>query len=156
SMRSRLPPRSRPMTTTFASPPAVHTVVADLVLARMSLPSKNPVSPKIVREDVGKLLGTELSTDDFNELRNELASSGFLTKGKRNTFVMTEAGRERAMRFLGTNDLPPRMNWSTLIARYLFPRAAGLSEDAAAKLKSGDNVAALILKRKYDLPAGAG
>jgi hypothetical protein len=109
-----------------------------------------------VRDDIGKLLGADFSTDDFNELRNELADAGFLTKGKRNTFVLTDAGRERAMRFLGTDELPPRLNWSTLVAKYLFPKAAGLSEDAAAKLKNGDNVAAFILKRKYDLAAAAG
>ncbi|HKI17393.1 MAG TPA: hypothetical protein VKA15_05915, partial [Isosphaeraceae bacterium] len=48
------------------------------------------------------------------------------------------------------------MNWSTVIAKYLFPKAAGLSEDAAAKLDNADKLAALVLKRKYDLAAGAG
>jgi hypothetical protein len=122
----------------------------------MSLPSKNPVSPSVLREDVGKLLGTDFSTADFDELRNELASAGFLTKGKRNIFTLTDVGRERALRFLGATELPPELNWSTAIAKYLFPKAAGLSDDAAAELKSSDKLAAFILKRKYDLGAGAG
>ena len=97
-----------------------------------------------------------MSAAEFDELRNELASAGFLTKGKRNTFALTDAGRERALRFLGVAELPSRTNWSTVIAKYLFPKAAGLSADAAAKLDNGDKLAAFILKRKYGLAAGAG
>ena len=110
----------------------------------------------MVRKDVGKLLDSELSAAEFDELRSELASAGFLTKGKRNTFALTDAGRERALRFLGVAELPPRTNWSTVIAKYLFPKAAGLSANAAAKLDSGDKLAAFVLKRKYGLAAGAG
>ena len=142
------------MTTALAT--ATDTAVADLVLVRMALPSKSPAGPLAVRRDVGKLLGFDFSAATFDELRNELASAGFLTKGKRNTFALTDAGRERAMRFLGVAELPARTNWSTVIARYLFPQAAGLSPDAAAKLDSGDKLAAFILKRKYGLAAGAG
>ena len=89
-------------------------------------------------------------------MRNELASAGFLTKGKRNTFALTDAGRERALRFLGVAELRARTNWSTVIAKYLFPKAAGLSANAAAKLNNGDKLAAFVLKRKYGLAAGAG
>ena len=122
----------------------------------MTLPSKKPVAPSAVRKDVGKLLDPELSAAEFDDLRSELASAGFLTKGKRNTFALTDAGRERALRFLGVAELPPRTNWSTVIAKYLFPKAAGLSANAAAKLDNGDKLAAFILKRKYGLAAGAG
>ncbi len=93
----------------------------------MALPSKKPVAPSAVRKDVGKLLSSELSAAEFDDLRSELAAAGFLTKGKRNTFALTDAGRERALRFLGVAELPPRTNWSTVIAKYLFPKAAGLS-----------------------------
>jgi uncharacterized protein (DUF2267 family) len=110
----------------------------------------------VVRKDVGKLLDSELSAAEFDDLRSELASAGFLTRGKRNTFSLTDAGRKRALRFLGVADLPPRTNWSTVIAKYLFPKAAGLSANAATKLDSGDKLAAFILKRKYGLAAGAG
>jgi len=109
-----------------------------------------------VRKDVGKLLNSDFSAPEFDDLRSELASAGFLTKGKRNTFALTDAGRERALRFLGVAELPSRTNWSSVIAKYLFPMAAELSADAAAKLDSGDKLAAFVLKRKYELPAGAG
>jgi hypothetical protein len=89
-------------------------------------------------------------------LRGALASDGFLMKGKRNTFAVTDAGRQRALHFLGVTELPARINWSTVISKYLFPKATGLSASAAAKLDNGDKLAAFILKRKYGLAAGAG
>ena len=142
------------MTTALATPSV--TAVADLVLVRMTLPSKKPVAPSAVRKDVSKLLDSEMSSAELDDLRGELASAGFLTKGKRNTFALTDAGRERALGFLGVAELPPRTNWSTVIATYLFPKAAGLSTDAAAKLDSGDKLVAFVLKRKYELDVGSG
>jgi hypothetical protein len=43
-----------------------------------------------------------------------------------------------------------------LIAKHLLPKVAGLTDDEAAKLDSGDKLAALVLKRKFGLPAEAG
>jgi hypothetical protein len=141
------------MTTTLAARAATATAAADLLLARMAF--ANP-SPKKIRTDVGKLLEAELTIAEFNELRNELASSGFLTKGKRNMFALSDAGRQRALRFLGIEQIPARGSWSALVAKDLFPMAAGISEHAASKLDSGDKLAAFVLKRKYGLAAGAG
>jgi hypothetical protein len=139
------------LTTTLAAPPG--HALADLLLVRMALAN---ATPKKVREDLGKLLNEELSATAFEELRSELTEAGFLTKGKRNTFALTETGRERGLRFLGVDEMPPRTNWSKVIGKYLFPKAAGLSESAAAKLDNGDKLAAFILKRKYGLGAGVG
>jgi len=122
----------------------------------MTLPSKKSVAPSVVRKDVGKLLTSGLSKAEFDNLRGELAVAGFLTKGKRNTFTLTEAGRERALHFLRVSEIPTKTNWSTVIAKYLFPKAAGLSAQEASKLDSGDKLAAFVLKRKYDLAVGAG
>jgi hypothetical protein len=119
----------------------------------MALPN---AAPKRAREDLGKLLGADISAAEFDDLRDELTSAGFLTKGKRNTFALTAAGRERALRLLGVAELPARMNWSRAIAKYLFPKAAGLSADAAAKLDDGAKLTAFVLKRKYGLRAAAG
>jgi hypothetical protein len=139
------------LSTALAALPAA--AVSDLLLVRMALPS---ATPKKVREDVGKLLDAGLSAAELDDLRNELTLAGLLTKGKRNTFALTDAGRERAFWFLGVSELPPRTTWSAVIARYLFPKAAGLSADVAARLDSGDRLAAFVLKRKYGLGAGAG
>jgi hypothetical protein len=138
------------MTTALAAPTTI--VVADLLLVRMALPS---ATPKRICEDLGKLLDGGMSADALDELRNELTFAGFLTKGKRNAFALTDAGRERGLKFLGVAELPPRTNWSAVIAKYLFPKASGLSAEAAAKLKKADNLAALILKQKYGLAAVA-
>ena len=137
------------MNTVVAAPPAV----ADLVLVRMAVPG---ATPKRIRDDVGKLLGTELSAADLDELRNELTAAECLVRGKRNAYTLTAVGRRRALQFLGTADLPPRANWGTVIAKFLFPKAADLPADAAAKLDSGDKLAAHLLKQRYDLPATAG
>lgn len=144
------------MTTALTTPPATDTAVADLLLVRMSLPSRKPVAPSAVRKDLGKLLGGDFSAADFDELRNELASAGFLTKGKRNTFALTDPGRDRALEFLGVAEVPAGTKWSTIVAKYLFPKAAGLSAEATAKLDNGDKLAAFVLKRKYGLASGAG
>jgi hypothetical protein len=139
------------LTTALAAPPA--NAVADLLLVRMSLP--NP-TPKKIREDLSKLVEGGVSAAALDELRSALAVAGFLTKGKRNAFALTDAGRDRALRFLGVAELPPRTNWSMVITKYLLPMATGLSANAAAQLKKGDHLAALALKRKYGLAAGAG
>jgi hypothetical protein len=52
-------------------------------------------------------------------------------------------------------ELPPRTRWTTVLARYLFPKAASLSATAAEKLDSADKLAAWVLRRKYGLAAGA-
>jgi hypothetical protein len=140
--------------TILTAPPVA--MLADLVLVRMSLPSKKPVVPSVVREDIGKLLGADISAAELADLRLALAADGFLAKGKRNTFTLTDAGRQHALQFLDVTELPARINWSTVISKYLFPKAAGLSPSAAAKLDKGDKLAAFVLKRKYGLAAGAG
>ncbi len=144
------------MTVTIDASLSTNTVLADLVLVRMMLPSRKPPAPSAVRKDVGKLRGSELSAAEFDDLREALSSAGLLHKGHRNTFVLTDAGRQRALDFLEISELPPRTNWTTVIDKYLFPKAAELSASAAAKLKNADNLAAFVLKRKYGLAVGSG
>ncbi len=139
------------MTSTLAAPTTA--ALADLLLLRMTV---SKVTPKQLRTDIGKLMEAEMSAGEFDDMRNELASAGLLMKGKRNTFTLTDAGRERALELLGIAELPPRTTWKTVIARYVFPKAAGLSLAAAAKLDDGDKLAAFLLKRKYKLGAGTG
>src|SRR5882724_12737799 len=76
----RHPTRSTPLTTIVAVSPATNTLIADLVLVRMILVSKKPVAPSVVRRDVGNLLDSELSAAEFDHLRSDLASAGYLTK----------------------------------------------------------------------------
>jgi hypothetical protein len=128
-------------------------VVADLLLVRYALSN---TTPKKVREDVGGLLDGGLSEVQFHDLRTELESTGALEKGRRNTYRLTAQGRERALRFLGLSELPPRANWKSVVTKYLFPKATGLAPDAAAKLIKGEQLAAYVLRRKYGLPSRVG
>jgi hypothetical protein len=138
--------------TATESSPAT-TVFSDLILVRYALPN---ATPKRVREDVGKLLDTALSVVQFDRFRDELVSADLLAKGARRKFTLTAAGRERALRFLGLSDLPPRAKWTTAINNHLFPKAAGLEPEAAAKLDKGEKLAAFLLRRRYGLSARAG
>jgi hypothetical protein len=138
---------------TLSTEATAMTAVADLIVVRYALPNS---TPKRVREDIGKLVDGGLSAAQFDELRRELSSAGFLAKGARKAFTLTESGRARALIFLSLSELPPRMTWKTVVARHLFPKAAGLPEEAAARLDSADKLAAHVLKQKYGLPSGAG
>ncbi len=140
------------MTTATAATATVPTL-ADLVLVRMALPSN---TPKRVRDDVGKLFEQGFREDTFDEVRNELAAAGHLTKGKRNTFAVTDAGRAEVLHILDVPELPPKTNWANVVAKYLLPRATGLSAEAAARLKTADGLAAFYLAGKYDLGRRAG
>lgn len=146
------------MTATLTAPPAVAApgTLADLILARMALPAKTSPAPSVVRTDVGGLLhGRPLSADEFAAARDGLASAGLVTvKGR--SVRLTGDGRRRALKFLGTDELPPRTNWKTVQTKYLFPKAVGLSAETAGRLTTGDELAAFVLKRKYDLPTGSG
>jgi hypothetical protein len=138
--------------TAHAHSPAVPFSIADLVLAR-ALPGKTPASPSVVRADIGKLLPAEMTAAEFDILRSELTAAGFLAKSK---FALTDAGRQRALRFLGISELPAKATWGTVLAKYLLRKAAGVPAEAVAKLNSGDKLAAFVLKRKYGLSDGAG
>jgi hypothetical protein len=138
---------------TTVTPTLEQTALTDLVLVRYALSSP---TPKKIRDDVGKLLGTTISSEPFSELQTDLLAGGFLIQGRAKSFKLSDTGRERALRFLGLNELPPKANWTNIIAKYLFPQAVGMTTEAVAKLNKGDNLAALLLKRKYQLPSGTG
>src|ERR1700719_3894255 len=125
----RRPSRRSTVNATRLPSRARTTSVADLVLSRYALPQ---ATPKKVRDDVGKLLDSPLSGAECDEIRAELESAGLLSRGRRNSVSLSDAGRQRALSFLGLFELPPRMNWGAVIAKHLFPKAVGLSAEAAA------------------------
>ena len=55
--------------------------------------------------------------------------------------------RDRAAVDIGI--MPPRFNWNTVVAKHLFPTAAGLPKETAAKLDNGDKLGTYLLKCKY-------
>jgi hypothetical protein len=128
--------------------------LADLILLRL-LPEKKSVAPKTLRTDLAVCFRTAPTAEMIEQTVASLRAEGFVTpKGQR----VTDAGRARALQFLGIEKLPPRTNWRAVKAKQLVPRALGLSADDAeyAKADNGEKFAALLLKRKLDLPAGTG
>jgi hypothetical protein len=146
-------PASSAATPTAAALPEI---AADLVLVRLLAPSKKPQSPSRVRADLGKFLRERPSTATFEDLAARLRTQGLLEK---DGLRLTEAGRRRALTFLGVEELTGRINWGTIQARYLVPRALGLKPDSdEVRQKIGDHgkLAALLLKRELKLPTGTG
>jgi len=133
-------------------PPVLPTTIApDLLLARLACAD---ATPKKVRDDLNKLC--ERSTAEWDSLRDQLISTGELVLGKRKTITLTESGRARALRFLGVDELPAATKWSSVVNSLLLPRALDMSAAEAARLNTGDKLAAILLRRKYGLADNAG
>ncbi len=126
------------------------TLAGDLVLARLLPPTKRPPAPKRVRIDVGRFFRAPLSDERWQETIDGLAGTGLVTASP---MRLTEAGRARALDFLGASELPTKCNWGTIQAKYLVPKALGLDgvSPEARKLGRADNLAALLLKRHFGL-----
>ncbi len=123
--------------------------LADLILLRL-LPAAKSVSPSDLRKDVAVFFRTAPDADAVARAVAALRAEGFVTaKGQR----ATDAGRARALQFLGVESLPPRSNWGAVKAKYLVPRALGTTAEA---VEEGDKLAALLLKRKFGLPVATG
>jgi hypothetical protein len=125
------------------------------ILLRLLPPTKSAPSPKVVMTTCNKLFRPPLGTESWTAAAQELRTQGLLeAKGMR----LTEAGRQRGLALLKLDDLPPRTTWSTLQARFLLPVALGKAtapEAERKRLNSRDKLAALLLTRSQQLPAGA-
>lgn len=127
------------------------TRTAELLLVRLLPMSKSRPNPKKLREELGKF-GARVATEDaWNQVVGDLTREGFLTD---RPLGLTDAGRERAMKLLGISELPPRATWAQIRDKHLVPLAAGCG--AATDHAGKDRLAALLLKRKYDLPLARG
>jgi hypothetical protein len=87
--------------------------LADLVLLRL-LPAKKSVGPKDLRKDLGAVFRRAPSPDEIATTITALRAEGFIAP-KRGTWA-TDAGRARALQFLGVEKLPPRANWQMVRA----------------------------------------
>lgn len=123
--------------------------LTDLILLRL-LPAKKSVAPKALRTDIVVFFRRPPTGEAVDRAVASLRAEGFITpKGQQST----AAGRARALQFLGIDKLPPNVNWGAVKAKYLVPRALGLSPDSGA-IRDGKKLAALLLKRRLGLPAG--
>ncbi|HEY1187438.1 MAG TPA: hypothetical protein VGE74_07255 [Gemmata sp.] len=131
--------------------PAVPTgpELADLILLRL-LPAATSVSPAALQKDVAVFFHRAPDADAIVRTLAALRAEGFVTaKGQQ----VTDAGRARALQFLGVEGLPPRSNWGTVKAKFLVPRALGTTPEAVER---GDKLAATLLKRDQGLPVATG
>jgi hypothetical protein len=127
--------------------------LADLILARL-LPATASVPPKKLRDDIGSLFRPAPSPETVGGTLAALRAAGLVTP---NGQQLTDAGRARARAYLGVTELPPKANWRTVKAKYLVPKALGLTAPADAET-CGDakRLAPLLLKRRLGLPVGTG
>lgn len=134
---------------TVASP--ARPELADLILLRL-LPERKSVAMKKVRTDLGVFFRRPPAAEEVEESVAALKAEGFIVPKKGH--CVTDAGRARALQFLGIEKLPPRANWRTVKAKYLVPNALGLPSDSAeyAKADNSEKLAAFLLKRELGLP----
>ena len=128
--------------------------LADLILTRLLL-AKKSVSPKQLLDDVAPLFSRSPSKEKVEEVLTALRAAGLVSPPKKQE--LTDAGRARALAYLGVVELPAKSNWGTVKAKFLVPKALGLSpmsKTDAKVLGSADKLAAFLLKRKLHLPDG--
>jgi DNA-binding transcriptional ArsR family regulator len=120
--------------------------LSDLILARL-LPSKNSVGISTLHSDLNQLYHGKLSKRHVEQALTQLREAGLLesVKGQR----LSDSGRKRALAYLGLSQLPARLNWPTVRDKYLLAKALGGAAPA-----DYDKLAALLLKRRLDLPVG--
>ncbi len=127
--------------------------LANLVLIRLAMPTKTPPSPAAVLKDVGPMIKPALTKERLKSVLDDFRGekSYLPAKGQQ----LTEQGRQAALAILGRNELPPKCNWGTIKAKFLIPKAFGLtpwSEAEVKRVSSADNLAARLLIQKYELP----
>jgi len=132
------------------------TALADLVLTRL-LVAPNGVSARKIRDDLAPFFRRPPTLEQVNEAIAELRGDGFIPPGKGQT--ATDAGRARALNFLGIVTLPAKANWGTVKAKFLTPKALGLaaaSEETTKTCRDAKSLSAFLLKRELALPVGTG
>lgn len=141
--------------TPASQPPTVHSALPDLILLRLLCRPKDG-SPKKLQDAIAPLFGGKLAASSLNSAIGQLKAEGFLVDKRGQT--ATDAGRARALNYLGIKKLPPRTNWGAIKAKYLVPRALGLEVGSpdAKKAEQKDDLAARLLRRAKHLPVGTG
>ncbi len=128
--------------------------VGELVLARLLAVGKRPPTPGRLRSEIERFLRQKPSSEQWQAQLDELVGAGLLAI---KPYRLTETGKARALEFIGVEALPARANWGTIQAGYLVPKALGVpvdAEDTRKRIKSEDGLAALLVKREYDVPVG--
>ena len=140
------------MTVSLTEPMTVRTTLAaDLLLARLLPPTKAQPKPTQVRNDVSRFFREPVTDETWQDLIDGLVNMGLLTA---RPLGLTEAGRSRALEFLGISELPAKCHWKDIRVQFLLPKALGFAPTAAEsqkRIKRPENLAALLIKRRFEL-----
>jgi hypothetical protein len=139
------------MTTSVAT-----SLVGDLILVRLLASGKRPPGPSRLRKDLARFFRHAPDAEQWQGYLDELVRGGLLTAGP---YRLTDAGRAKALEFLGLDALPSGTNWKIVRTRYLLLKALGVQEANAEmrkRIAGAEGLGAFLIKAHYDLPAGAG
>jgi hypothetical protein len=130
---------------------AVPALAADLLLVRLLAPGTKPALGNL-RRSLDSLFARAPTRDQWDDVVERLRAERLVVS---KPLRLTEAGRGRALAFLGLAELPRRTDWQTLCSRYLLPKALGVGA-AGLSHRAGDfdGLAALLLKRQFGVTAG--
>src|SRR5438270_3981562 len=123
-----------------AAPPGI----AELILVRLLVAGAKPKAADY-RRQLSVFLHEPMSAAEWNTHVQQLAAAGLLNA---KPLALTDAGRVRALEFLGETSLPPRTNWNSLVANLLVPVALGLSTSDSRvreQIKTADELSALVV-----------
>ncbi len=133
-------------------------LVEGLILARLLVTTEKKTERSRVKTGVGQIAGQRMSTAEWTQLFDEcfqrLVESAAITA---RPLQLTEAGRQRALRFLGIQHSPANLSWTAVKRRYLTARALGIDRpdhDSRQGLEKADNLRGAILRREHNLKLG--
>src|SRR5438105_2613831 len=99
------------------------TLLSDLILTRLLVPGKRPPALSRLRADLERFFKHPPAAEQWQEHLDELVQVGLLAV---RPYQLTDAGRARALEFLGLDEMPARADWKAIRSRYLVPKALGL------------------------------
>jgi hypothetical protein len=127
-----------------------------LVLARLAVARKKPLSANEVREALQPFIGhlsEAQSREAWESTLDYLRSKSLMSE---RAMALTDAGRMAAAQFLGVPAISPRLTWATIKSKYLICKALdlSLSEKEQAKIAQADGLRAAIIAKHFNLVVG--
>jgi hypothetical protein len=128
---------------------ATAPAVADLILVRLLVTGTKPKMSDCWRQ-LSAFLPEPLDADARKKHVQELVAAGMLAQ---RPVTLTDAGRARALEFLGLPSLDAGTTWAGLVNRHLVPLALRLpcSDSRARESFKADGLAALVVKERFEL-----
>ena len=142
-----------------ASPPSPSTVL----LARLYVPDKSPLSDAALRKFVAGVIGTPVDDDAWSAAKAKLVSAGYtndttppppppaptVKATKPSPLSLTDAGRSAAVAWLGMDPVPPTLSWKLVRDRWL-PATVVPAEQRAA-YRDDKRVVPLLVGQALDV-----